>query len=133
MPASNSIPRISTSSPNELAPARPTHNDHEFPALLRVENRQPLTADQQAHVDAAMAAAVAPQRARDDLRAMQREPKREKSRIRVEKLTAKKNGDTTRMPPTGKAAIALIKAASAAAAPARRPNNSISSDRTGLR
>jgi hypothetical protein len=105
-------------------------NDDDLPAFLRVENREPLTPEQQAALDKAMAVARASQRARDDVRALQRETKREKSRIRIEKLIAKKNGDTTRMPPTGKAAIALIKATSAAAPPAGRQNNSISSNRT---
>jgi hypothetical protein len=84
--------------------------DDGIPAFLRVENREPLTPEQQTALDKAMAVARASQRARDDLRALQREMEREKSRIRIEKLIAKKNGDTTRMPPTGKATLALIRA-----------------------
>jgi hypothetical protein len=82
--------------------------DLEFPELLRVENRQPLTAEQQARVDAAMAQVSQQTRARADLRALQRATKREKSRVRIERLLAKKSGAAARMPLSGKAALAAI-------------------------
>jgi hypothetical protein len=87
-------------------------NDDDIPAFLRVENREPLTPEQQAALDKAMAVASASQRARDDLRALQLATKKEKSRIRIEKLIARKNGDAARMPLSGRAAVAVIHQAS---------------------
>src|SRR5262245_28640436 len=83
-------------------------NDLEIPDFLRVENRRPLTSEQRAPLDAALAAARAPQRARDDLRALQVATKREKSRIRIEKLLARKSGAAARMPLSGREALVAI-------------------------
>jgi hypothetical protein len=52
----------------------------DIPDFLRVENRKPPTADQQARIDAAMARAHAPER--EDLRARQQATKKQKSRLR---------------------------------------------------
>ena len=80
----------------------------EFPAWLRVENRQPLTPEQQARVDAAMAQASQRTRARADLRAMQLVTRKEKARVRIEKLLARKSGAAARMPLSGRAALLAI-------------------------
>jgi hypothetical protein len=77
----------------------------DLPDFLRV----PLTQQQRAKIDAIMAAARAPEKTREDLRAKQRETKREKSRIRIERLLAKKSGAAARMPLSGKAALAAIR------------------------
>jgi len=104
MPA-NITPPLPTSSLNELA-----HDAGcpEIPQFLRVENRTPLTSEQRAHLDAALAAARAPQQARDDLRALQLATRKEKSRVRIEKLLARKSGAAARMPLTGRAALVAI-------------------------
>jgi hypothetical protein len=83
-------------------------DDLEFPDFLRAENRKPLTSEQRARLDAVMAAAHAPQQARDDLRALQLATKKEKSRIRIEKLLARKSGAAARMPLSGRAALLAI-------------------------
>ena len=83
-------------------------DDLEFPDFLRVENRRPLTFEQRARLDALMAAARAPQQARDDLRALQLATKKEKSRVRIEKLLARKSGAAARMPLSGRAALIAI-------------------------
>jgi len=44
------------------------------------------------------------------LAAAQAETRKEKSRVRVEKMLAKKTGETTKMPATGSAALAIIRA-----------------------
>ena len=89
---------------------QPTQQDDypEFPNWLRVENRKPLTVEQRARLDAALAAARAPQRVRDDLRALQLATKKEKSRVRIEKLLARKSGAAARMPLSGRAALIAI-------------------------
>jgi len=103
--SANITPSLPTSSLNELA-----HDAGcpEIPQFLRVENRTPLTSEQRAHLDAVMAAARAPQRARDDLRALQLATKKEKSRVRIEKLLARKSGAAARMPLSGRAALIAI-------------------------
>jgi hypothetical protein len=107
----NSTPSPPTSSPSE------TDDGLAVPTFLLVANRQPLTAEQRARLDAAMTAARAPHQAHaDDLRAMQRETKRQKSLVRIEKLLAKKSGAAALMPISGKQAISFI--------------NSVSSNRT---
>jgi len=86
----------------------PYQDDLEFPDFLRVENRTPLTSEQRARLDAALAAARAPQQAREDLRALQLATKKEKSRVRIEKLLARKSGAAARMPLSGRAALIAI-------------------------
>jgi len=86
----------------------PYQDDLEFPDFLRVENRKPLTSEQCARLDAVMAAARPPQQAREDLRALQLARKKEKSRVRIEKLIAHKNGEAARMPLSGRAALIAI-------------------------
>jgi hypothetical protein len=83
-------------------------DDLEFPDFLRVENRTPLTSEQRARLDALMAVARAPQQAREDLRALQLATKKEKSRIRIEKLLARQSGAAARMPLSGRAALVAI-------------------------
>ena len=83
-------------------------DDLELPDFLRVENRTPLTSKQRARLDAVMAAARAPQQAREDLRALQLATKKEKSRVRIEKLLARKSGAAARMPLSGRAALVAI-------------------------
>jgi hypothetical protein len=75
---------------------------------LRVENRRPLTSEQRARLDAVMAANRAPQQAQDDLRALQLATKKKKSRVRIEKLLARKSGAAARMPLSGRAALIAI-------------------------
>lgn len=91
-----------------ITPPAEQQDDLEFPDLLRVERRQPLTVEQQARVDAAMAAVRTPQFARADLRALQLATQKGKSRVRIEKLLAKKNGAAARLPLTGRAALNAI-------------------------
>jgi hypothetical protein len=79
-------------------PQIPKQDALEFPDFLRVENRTPLPSEQRARLDAVMAAARAPQQAREDLRALQLATEKEKSRIRIEKLLARKSGAAARMP-----------------------------------
>jgi len=87
----------------------PTLDDNlEIPSSLRVENRQPLTAEQRTRLDAVMAAARAPEQMRTDLRALQRATQKEKARVRIEKLLARKSGAAARMPLTGRAALIAI-------------------------
>src|SRR5262249_6073683 len=99
---------VSPMSRANITQSIPHQDDLELPDLLRVENRQPLTPEQRAHLDAVMAAARAPQQAREDLRALQLATKKEKSRIRIEKLLARKTGAAARMPLTGRAALLAI-------------------------
>jgi hypothetical protein len=80
----------------------------DFPDFLRVENRRPLTSEQRARLDAVMAANRAPQQAQDDLRALQLATKKKKSRVRIEKLLARKSGAAARMPLSGRAALIAI-------------------------
>ena len=84
------------------------NDDGDIPAFLRVENRKPLNPEQQAALAKAMAVATASQRVRDDLRAKQRETAKEKARVRIEKLLAKKSGAAARMPLSGRAALIAI-------------------------
>jgi len=86
----------------------PHQDDLELPDFLRVENRQPLTPEQRARLDAVMVAARAPQQARDDLRALQLATRKEKSRVRIEKLLARKSGAAAQMPLSGRAALVAI-------------------------
>src|SRR5262245_58346260 len=103
--SANITPPPPTSSLNELA-----HDAGcpEIPQFLRVENRTPLTSEQRARLDAVMAAGRAPQQARDDLRALQLATKKEKARVRIEKLLARKSGAAARMPLSGRAALLAI-------------------------
>src|SRR5262245_17081363 len=103
--SANITPSLPTSSLNELA-----HDAGcpEIPQFLRVENRTPLTSEQRARLDAALATARAPQQAREDLRALQLATKKEKSRIRIEKLLARQSGAAARMALSGKAALFAI-------------------------
>lgn len=91
-----------------IARANPDDDLLEIPQFLRVENRRPLTAEQRGRVDAAMAAVRVSQQTRADLRALQLATKREKSRIRIEKLLARKSGAAARMPLSGRAALIAI-------------------------
>jgi hypothetical protein len=96
----------------QASPARVLHSEPDdglsLPEFLKVENRVPLTVEQQARVDAI----VAPKEgaATADLKTQQTERKKEKARVRIEKLKAKKSGATTVMPLTGKAALKAISA-----------------------
>jgi hypothetical protein len=83
-------------------------DDLEFPDFLRVENRTPLTSEQRARLDAVMAAARAPPQACEDLRALQLATRKEKSRVRIEKLLARRTGAAARMPLSGRAALIAI-------------------------
>jgi hypothetical protein len=94
---------------HHLADRKPDTDHLDIPAFLRVENRKHLTPEQQARLNKIMDAARTPEKARADLRAMQRETQREKSRVRIECLLAKKSGAAARLPLSGKAAIAAIK------------------------
>lgn len=82
-----------------------------LPDSLRIENRKPLTPDQQAKVDAAMAKTNAAKQVKEDLRAKQKEIATEKARVRIEKLNAKQTGKAGAMPLTGKEAQRAIVAA----------------------
>jgi hypothetical protein len=79
-----------------------------IPVELQVQNRKPLTPEQKAKVDAALAKATAPAKAQADLRAAQKATAKEKARVRIEKLKAKKSGEAKKLPPTGKAALKVI-------------------------
>jgi hypothetical protein len=81
----------------------------DLPDFLRIENRKPLTPEQQAKADEAMAKARKPEQAKEDLRKQQAKTKKEKSRVRIEKLKARKSGDAAKVPLQGKAALAHIK------------------------
>lgn len=89
----------------------PLADDLALPETLKVENRKPLTPEEQARVAAAVKAA--PSSVADkqgELRAAQLEQKKEKARVRVEQLLAKKAGKTTALPLQGKTALRAIAA-----------------------
>ena len=80
----------------------------DVPEFLKVENRVPLAPEQKSKVDAILAAAATPNVKQGELREKQKEAKKEKSRVRVEKLLAQKDGASAAMPLTGKAALRAI-------------------------
>lgn len=85
----------------------------DVPEFLKVENRKPLTPEQQATLDANMAKAkeAMTKSATAPLAEALKEVKTEKSRVRIEKLKASKSGEAAKMPLTGKAALKAIKTA----------------------
>ncbi len=85
-------------------------DDLSMPEFLKVENRVPLTPEQQAAFDASVVKATLTEANAhsEDLRAKQKEAKAEKTKVRIEKLKAKKTGVASAMPLTGKAALAAI-------------------------
>jgi hypothetical protein len=111
-----SLPRT----PEQIAASATPQNKPEIkddplllPESLRVENRTPPTQEQQKRIDDAMKAAKQPEQHQKELRTKQVEDKKAKQtakRIaRKEKDKAVASGATTAMPPTGKAAVALLK------------------------
>jgi len=83
-------------------------NPPKLPESLKVENRKPLTPEQQAKRDAAMSHAQRVLEHQNELRAKQKEIIKEKSRVRVGKLKAKLSGETTALPLSGKEALRKI-------------------------
>jgi hypothetical protein len=102
------LPRTPEQQQASAAANPPKPAEPELPESLKVEKRKPLTPEQQAKVDAAFAKTKQEQERKNDLRAKQSEIKKEKSRVRVEKLKAKQNGDTTALPLSGKEALRKI-------------------------
>jgi len=80
----------------------------DVPEFLKVENRVPLAPEQKTKIDAILASARTPSVKQDALREKQKEVKTEKSRVRIEKLKADKDGASAAMPLTGKAALRAI-------------------------
>lgn len=87
----------------------------DVPDFLDAKNRTPLSPEKQAKLDADMKAArekpIEPEAAK--ILADQAERKRTKREVRKEKAAAEKEGKSTALPPSGKAALALITGKSA--------------------
>lgn len=82
----------------------------DVPDFLDAKNRTPLSPEKQAKLDASMKAAreKALDPAAAQIVADQAERKRTKREVRKEKAAAEKEGKSTALPPSGKAALAVI-------------------------
>lgn len=87
----------------------------DVPDFLDAKNRTPLSPEKQAKLDASMKAAreKALDPAAAQIVADQAERKRTKREVRKEKAAAEKEGKSTALPPSGKAALAVITGKSA--------------------
>jgi hypothetical protein len=83
-----------------------------IPVHLQVQNRQPLSAEKWAKVEEAAARAaarvVADSAPRAEMAKARENTRKEKARVRIEKLEAKKSGEAAKMPLVGKDAARFI-------------------------
>lgn len=102
MPAANNIPTA-----NRQADAE-ANDGLDIPRFLQLSAGRRRRAWAEFNAVASVAARMPHRAHADELRAMQRETKRQKSLVRIERLLAKKSGAAAAMPISGRTAIAFI-------------------------